>query len=376
MTGLPTPRRRGPRAVPTHFAELPLPQRAAAVTELGLPAFRADQVSRHYFTHYLADPSQMTDLSAAQRETLSPLLPKLITQRQCLVTDDGMTRKYLWEMGDGSLVESVLMRYPKRTTLCISSQVGCGMGCPFCATGGLGLTRNLTAGEMLEQVREAAAAAQDDAWPGGQNGEGHLTNVVFMGMGEPLANFKSLQTTLERIIAPAPEGFGISPRNLTVSTVGLAPRITKLAELDLGVTLAVSLHAPDDELRNELVPMNLRYPLPEVLDAAWGFFQKTGRRVSIEYALMRDVNDQAWRAQMLADKLNAYGHGWVHVNPIPLNSIPGSKYDASRPEVMNKFVETLVNSGIATSMRDTRGSKIDGACGQLAAGITKEDARK
>jgi 23S rRNA (adenine2503-C2)-methyltransferase len=199
-------------------------------------------------------------------------------------------------------------------------------------------------------------------------GPGRLSNVVFMGMGEPMANYKAVIGAIRRMVAPAPDGLGMSARNITLSTVGLVPRIKQLTEEGIPVTLAVSLHAPDDELRDTLVPINTRFKVDEVVDAAWEYAKKTKRRVSIEYAMMRDINDQAWRADLLADVLQARGDwGWVHVNLIPLNPTPGSKWTASRREDEREFVRRLEAKGISTTVRDTRGSDIDGACGQLAA---------
>ena len=188
-----------------------------------------------------------------------------------------------------------------------------------------------------------------------------------MGMGEPLANYKAVIASVRRMVDPAPSGFGLSARNITVSTVGLVPAMRKLADEKIPVTLALSLHAPDDELRDELIPINSRWKVGEALDAARHYFEVTGRRVSIEYALIRDMNDHAWRAQLLADELIKRGRGWVHVNPIPLNPTPGSIWTASDPGVEAEFVATLRDAGIPTTVRDTRGSDIDGACGQLAA---------
>lgn len=366
-----TPARRG--KAPTHLADLDGPAAREAVGELGLPAFRANQLARHYYGRKEAELEQMSDLSAGDREKLRPLLPQLITPVMTQKADGGLTLKHLWKLYDGVEVESVLMRYPKRITLCVSSQAGCGMGCPFCATGQLGLTRNLSAAEIIEQVRQAARLAESGALKGGP---GHLSNLVFMGMGEPLANYKALLRALHAISAPSPDGFGISARNLTVSTVGLVPQIDKLASEGLPVTLAVSLHAPDDELRDELIPMNSRFKVGQLLDAAYRYFQTTGRRVSIEYALIKDMNDHAWRAQLLADELNARGRGWAHVNPIPLNPTPGSIWTASTARVTQTFVETLRQAGISTTLRDTRGSDIDGACGQLAARAQELAAKK
>jgi 23S rRNA (adenine2503-C2)-methyltransferase len=190
-----------------------------------------------------------------------------------------------------------------------------------------------------------------------------------MGMGEPMANYRAVIGAVRRMVDPAPAGLGMSARNITVSTVGLVPAIDKLAAEGIPVTLAVSLHAPDDELRDELIPINSRWKVGELLDAARRYFDATGRRVSIEYALIKDMNDHAWRAQLLADELNARGRGWVHVNPIPLNPTPGSIWTASERDVEQEFVDTLRRAGIPTTVRDTRGSDIDGACGQLAAEV-------
>ena len=362
------PRRAMP---PRHFADLDDDARVAAVTELGLPAFRAKQLANQYFGRLTADPAAMTDLPAAVRaQVADALFPALLTPARQVECDAGETRKTWWRAVDGTTFESVSMRYPGRdgsagrATVCISSQAGCGMACPFCATGQLGLTRNLSTAEIVEQVRLAAAASRDGALPGGST---RLTNVVFMGMGEPLANYGAVLAAVRRMVEPPPAGLGLSARNVTVSTVGLVPAIDRLAGEGIPVTLALSLHAPDDELRSELVPINTRYGVDEALDAAHRYFRATGRRVSIEYALIRDVNDHAWRAGLLAEKLLARGRGWVHVNPIPLNPTPGSKWTASEPGVEEEFVARLRQAGIPTTIRDTRGRDIDGACGQLAA---------
>jgi 23S rRNA (adenine2503-C2)-methyltransferase len=195
-----------------------------------------------------------------------------------------------------------------------------------------------------------------------------VSNVVFMGMGEPLANYKAVVGAVRRLTEPAPSGLGMSARGVTVSTVGLVPRINQLADLGIPVTLALSLHAPDDELRNELVPINTRFSVDQAVDAAWNYARVTKRRVSIEYAMMRGINDQGWRADLLADVLQARGDwGWVHVNLIPLNPTPGSRWTASDPADSAEFVRRLEARGIPTTVRDTRGREIDGACGQLAA---------
>jgi 23S rRNA (adenine2503-C2)-methyltransferase len=350
---------------PRHLADLGLPERRVAVTELGERPFRADQLSRQYFSRLADDPDEMTDLpQSARRGLAEALLPRLLTAERELVCDDGTTRKTLWRAFDGAYVESVLMRYPSRVTMCVSSQAGCGMACPFCATGQAGLTRNLSTAEIVEQVVAGARALARDQVPGGP---GRVSNVVFMGMGEPLANYRNVLGAVRRLTGPPPDGLGISQRSVTVSTVGLVPAISRLAAEGLSVTLAVSLHAPDDEARDELVPVNRRWKVAEVLDAAWAFAGVTGRRVSIEYALIRDVNDQAWRADLLGSLLA--GH-LAHVNLIPLNPTPGSRWTASLPGVQEEFVARLEAHGVPVTVRDTRGREIDGACGQLAAGAS------
>nr|WP_245601796.1 23S rRNA (adenine(2503)-C(2))-methyltransferase RlmN [Hamadaea tsunoensis] len=347
---------------PRHLADLDLAARRTAVAGLGEKEFRATQLSTHYFARFERDPAGMTDIPVAARDKLAAdLLPHLLTAVRELACDDGATRKALWRLHDGSLVESVLMGYPDRVTVCVSSQAGCGMACPFCATGQAGLTRNLSTAEIVDQVVYLAGLAAAGGVPGSPN---RLSHVVFMGMGEPLANYPRVIEAVRRLTAPAPEGLGLSQRHITVSTVGLVPAMRKLAEEDLSVTLALSLHAPDDELRDELVPVNQRWKVAEVLDAAWAYAHRTGRRVSIEYAMIRDVNDHPWRAdllgRLLAGKL-------AHVNLIPLNPTPGSKWDASPKPVEREFVRRLRAAGVPTTVRDTRGREIDGACGQLAA---------
>ena len=355
---------------PRHFADLDAGEQAAAITELGLPAFRAKQVANQYYGRLQADPQQMTDLPAAVRDSVShALFPPLLSVVREVQCDAGDTRKTLWRGHPGgpagATFESVLMRYPDRNTVCISSQAGCGMACPFCATGQGGLTRNLSTAEIVEQVRAAAVAVRDLPREGPSGGR--LSNVVFMGMGEPLANYARVVAAVRRITAAPPDGFGISARSVTVSTVGLAPAIRKLADEHLGVTLAVSLHTPDDELRDTLVPVNNRWKVSEVLDAARYYGDLTGRRVSIEYALIRDINDQPWRADLLGSLLHRSLGPLAHVNLIPLNPTPGSKWDASPKPVEREFVRRVRAKGVSCTVRDTRGREIAAACGQLAA---------
>jgi 23S rRNA (adenine2503-C2)-methyltransferase len=235
------------------------------------------------------------------------------------------------------------------------------MNCPFCATGQAGLTRNLSCAEIVEQVMAGARMLNAGLVAGGP---GRVSNVVFMGMGEPLANYRATMDAVRRLTEPSPSGLGISARSVTVSTVGLIPAMTRLTEEHIPVTLALSLHAPDDELRNTLVPLNTKYSVDEVLSAAWTYADATGRRVSIEYALIHEINDQPWRARLLGSMLKGK---LVHVNVIPLNPTPGSKWTASTPEAERAFVRTLEDHNVNVTVRDTRGREIDGACGQLAA---------
>ena len=352
---------------PRHLADLELPERRQWLTELGHSGFRADQLSRHYFERLETDVAQMTDLPAKDRERLvASVLPTLLTPVRTLTCDAGATVKNVVRLHDGSLVESVLMRYPGRTTMCVSSQAGCGMNCPFCATGQAGLTRNLSCAEIVEQVMAGARMLDAGLVAGGS---GRVSNVVFMGMGEPLANYRATMGAVRRLTEPSPEGLGISARSITVSTVGVVPAMARLTEEGIPVTLALSLHAPDDELRDTLVPLNTRYPVREVLEAAWVYAAVSGRRVSIEYALIRDINDQEWRAHLLGSLLKGK---LVHVNVIPLNPTPGSQWTASTPAAEHAFVRKLEDHGVNVTVRDTRGREIDGACGQLAASSSEE----
>lgn len=410
---------------PTHLADLTLDARIARAKELGIAGYRAKQLSVHYFQHYTSDPQQMTDLPAETRQQLvEEFMPPLLTEVRRLRTDDGATIKFLWRLFDGAMVESVLMRYRNRITLCISSQCGCGMNCPFCATGQNGLTRNMSTAEIVDQIVQAnrviaageldpptaaelaeetdhaglgeeadddagaSAAQRSDAQnsepqispvkqgqsarqgassSGSGVGPQRVSNIVFMGMGEPLANYKRVMNAVRRMVSPAPEGLGMSARGITLSTVGLVPAIKKLADENVPITFALSLHAPDDELRDEMIPVNSRWKADEAIAAARYYYETTGRRVSIEYALIKDMNDHPWRADLLAQKLNARGRGWVHVNPIPLNPTPDSVWTSSEPDVMDEFIRRLNDAGVPTTLRDTRGKEIDGACGQLAA---------
>ncbi len=302
---------------PRHLADLTREQARAAVAELGHPAFRADQLARHFYAG-VGDPAAMTDLPAAVRADLvEAMLPGLLTVVRHQSADGGRTRKTLWRLHDGALVESVLMRYPDRATVCISSQAGCGMACPFCATGQGGLTRNLSAAEIIGQAVAAAAAMASGEIPAGRAGCPTWSSWAWASRWRTTTGCAPPSTRC----SPGAPRAGLAQRSVTVSTVGLVPAIHRLTEEGLNVTLAVSLHAPDDELRDTLVPVNTRWNVTEVLEAADAYARRTGRRYSIEYALIRDVNDQPFRADLLGRRL---AKRLAHVNLIPLNPTPGA----------------------------------------------------
>lgn len=329
---------------------------------MGEAPFRAEQAARDYFAH--GDAASLGGLPAGLRARLrAALLPRLLTPARSVGCDGGATRKTVWRLHDGALVESVLMRYPDRVTVCVSSQAGCAMGCPFCATGQAGLQRNLSTAEIVAQVVEGAASAARGELAGGP---ARLDHVVFMGMGEPLANAERVIAACRRLCEPAPHGAGLSQRNLTVSTVGVVPGIERLAQAGLKVTLALSLHAAEDDLRDRLVPVNQRWPVREVLAAALRYAERTGRRLSVEYALIDGVNDGPAQAEALAGLLTGRG---VHVNLIPLNPTAGTSWRASLPASQRGFVRRLRAAGVTTTVRDTRGREIAGACGQLAGAV-------
>ncbi|MTV23913.1 23S rRNA (adenine(2503)-C(2))-methyltransferase RlmN [Nitriliruptoraceae bacterium ZYF776] len=338
------------------------------LAELGQPAYRARQVHA-WLVRGVDDPGEMTDLPTALRAALeqrfAPARPELVAHA---VADDGHTHKLLLRYPDGESIETVLMLYPGRATVCISTQAGCAMGCPFCATGQLGFRRQLGAGEVVRQVVVADAALRsgaiaDEHLP--EDAPDHVTNVVFMGMGEPLANLPATLATVRWLHDP--DGFRLSARGITVSTVGLVPGIEKLADLGLPLTLAVSLHAATDELRDELVPINRSHPLRELEDAVRRYRDRTNRRVTIEWCLIGDVNDDAEQADRLAAiarRLRA------HVNVIPMNPTPGVRWREPSRTATSRFVTRVGDRGANVTLRDTRGRDADAACGQLLADYT------
>jgi len=295
-------------------------------------------------------PSEMTDLPLALRDRLEAALPPALTAVTRQTADGGDTVKWLWSLHDGSQVESVLMAYPDRVTVCVSTQAGCAMGCSFCATGQGGFRRHLTAGEIVEQVVAATRAARPR----------RLSRVVFMGMGEPLANYDRTWSAIGRIH----DDLGLSARHLTVSTVGLVPGIRRMATEPLPVNLAVSLHAANDALRDDLVPINRRYPLTELQRACGDYVEATGRRLSLEWALIDGVNDRDGDVGELAAFARPLG---AHVNLIPLNPTPGYPVRGTPRRRVRAFRDQLVDAGVNATIRATRGVEIDAACGQLAA---------
>jgi 23S rRNA (adenine2503-C2)-methyltransferase len=318
------------------------------------PSYRVDQLRDWLYRTPVLDASDMTNLPSALREQIAAShWPFTVEVEQ--VADGDTTRKWLFRAHDGAAIEAVLMGYPRRATLCISSQAGCALGCTFCATGQFGFERHLEPGEIVAQVAYAQAFLRQIGMPGVPD---HLTNIVFMGMGEPLANYRRVRESIRRMI----EVMGISARSITVSTVGVVPGIRRLADEPWPVYLAVSLHAADDELRSSLVPINRRYPIQELESAAWEYFEKKGRRVSIEWTMMDGVNDtldQADKLAAIARRLRA------HVNLIALNPTPLSPERASSKLHIDEFAGALKQRGVNVTVRDTRGRSIDAACGQL-----------
>ena len=321
----------------------------------GQPAFRLKQVWEGLYTQF-AEPSQILTLPGAVREVLATGFPNSLHLTTASVSDKGDTIKFLWSLADGGHpIETVLMHYKERATVCVSTQAGCAMACGFCATGQAGFTRHLTVGEIVEQVvyaaRESAKRKQ------------RLANVVFMGMGEPLANEEAVWGAVERIHGD----IGLSARHLTISTVGIVPGIRKLATRPLPVNLAVSLHAARDVLRDELVPINKRYPINELMQACRDYLDNKNRRISFEWAMIDGINDQPRDARELAQLCGQLTPS-AHVNLIPLNPTPGWPTKGTSAAGVRAFAQQLEDLGVNVTVRRNRGTDIDAACGQLAAG--------
>jgi len=313
------------------------------------PSYRLDQIWDGIHARG-TELDELSNVPKALRQKLAELLPLGLTPDTESVSDGGETVKWLWKLHDGYQIETVLMHYEDRTTVCVSSQAGCAMGCGFCATGQSGFDRHLSVGEIVEQVVRARRTSAPR----------RVNNIVFMGMGEPFANYDRTWAAVERIHGD----LGMGARHITISTVGVVPGIERLAQEALPVNLAVSLHAANDDLRDELVPINRQYPLLHLVDACERYIEAKNRRLSFEWALIDGVNDQPVDAQELAvlcRRLRA------HVNLIPLNPTPGYLTRGTPPDRVRAFRDQLENYGVNATIRNTRGTEIDAACGQLRA---------
>ena len=321
---------------------------------VGQPRYRVDQVWSGLYER-LAEPDDLTNLPKPLRSELNELLPTALTPVTESVSNNGDTVKFLWELDGGSRIETVLMLYRDRATVCISSQAGCAMACGFCATGQAGFTRHLTTGEIVEQVVRASRRARSN--------ERRVSNIVYMGMGEPMANEATVWESVERIHGD----LGLSARHITISTVGILPGIRSLAHRPLPVNLAVSLHAANDQLRDELVPINKRYPIDDLIEACQDYLAVKNRRVSFEWAMIDGVNDRDRDAAELAALCRRL-RPRAHVNLIPLNPTPGYPTRGSSLKRVHEFRDLLETLGANATVRQNRGTEIDAACGQLAAG--------
>jgi 23S rRNA (adenine2503-C2)-methyltransferase len=337
----------------TGFYDLPFDTLKERLTELGAPGYRAQQMFDWGYDKMVEDYGEMANVPGSLQATFGEDMPfrtmKMVSEQ---VTDNGDTHKLLYETFDGQLVETVLMLYPDRATVCVSCQVGCAVGCAFCATGLGGLTRSLSAGEIVQQTVDAARQAKKL--------DRQLTNLVMMGMGEPLQNYAETMKFIN--IIHDPRGLNFGARRITISTSGIVPRIDALADEPYQVNLAVSLHAPNNELRSTLVPINNRWPVEDLLAACDRFIAKTGRRVSFEYALMNGINNSDEIARELGQLLRGR---LCHVNVIPFNPVDVLHFERPNAEVIERFANIVRESGIPTTVRYSRGVEIDAACGQL-----------
>ncbi|MGB6464313.1 MAG: 23S rRNA (adenine(2503)-C(2))-methyltransferase RlmN [Nitrosotalea sp.] len=334
------------------------------VTSMGQPRYRADQLLRMLYHEFPKDMSSMRQLPAEMRNALASAGYTIGSANEIhrVVSEDGQTTKLLLKLGDGTLIETVLMQYRKgnsrpRSTICVSTQVGCQMGCTFCATGQMGFERNLKAEEIVAQVLHFASVLQER--------EEHVTNIVFMGMGEPLANYAETIRAV-RLLTHA-RAFGLGQRHVTISTVGIMKGIDRLADEDLQIGLAISLHAPNDELRRKLVPTAGPHSVKDLISATRSYFKKTGRRVTLEYALIDGVNDSPEIAADLAMLLKGNG---AHVNLIPVNPTAGG-FKRPRWKRITEFEHVLRESDVNCTVRVEKGSEISAACGQLRTDVTK-----
>jgi 23S rRNA (adenine2503-C2)-methyltransferase len=343
--------------------DLDLEEITTLLREWNEPGYRAKQIWQGLYQHFYDSPEQFTNLSKSLREKLGPLFISPIKPRLYLDSSDGQTRKTLFELRDGQVIEAVLMRYDpdtftgrSRRTLCISTQAGCAMGCVFCATGQMGFKRHLSSGEIIAQVMYYARMLRQE--------NENVTNIVLMGMGEPFHNYDNTMKAIDRLNAP--DGYHFGARRFTISTVGLVPMIRRFADEKRQVNLAISLHAADDESRVSMLPINKKYKIDEVLDACRYYVSQTGRRVTIEWALIQGVNDTPEVARKLASRLKGL---LCHVNAIPLNPTTGYQGRATDRQRAALFRETLEQAGIPCTIRMKRGIDIQAGCGQLAGAV-------
>lgn len=334
--------------------DLTFPELTSLLNDWDEPAYRARQLWQGLYQQFWNSPELFTNFPTSLRSQLAEKIQfKVLAPVSTLNSSDGQTVKTLFRLQDGKGIEAVLMRYEKRNTLCISTQVGCAMGCVFCATGQMGFKRHLSSGEIVAQVMYYARLLHDEA--------ASVTNIVVMGMGEPFHNYDNLMAAIDRLNEP--EGYNFGARRFTISTVGLVPAIRRFALEKRQVNLAISLHAADDNLRTSMLPVNKRYPIDELLDACREYVAMTGRRISFEWALVNGVNDTPEQARLLARKLKGL---LCHVNAIPLNPTRGYSGQATTRERADKFKEILEQSGIPCTIRLRRGIDIQAGCGQLA----------
>ena len=327
--------------------------------EQGQPAFRGKQIFQ-WFSRGVESVEEMTNLPKALREKIArecAFTPPVVERKQVSNLDG--TIKYLWRLADGNCIETVLMRYHHGNSVCISSQVGCAMGCAFCASTQGGLVRRLRPSEMLDQV---LFTSLDSGMP--------ISHIVLMGIGEPLDNFDTVMRFLE--LVNSPQGLNLSMRHISLSTCGLVPKIRLLAEKKLQLTLSVSLHAPSDEIRGTIMPVNRAYNVDTLLEACRDYYEKTGRRISFEYAMIRDVNDTPQCAKLLLKKLKGLP---AHVNLIPLNEVEGSPLHPSTRQTVQQFQKLLEDGGVTATVRRTLGGDIDASCGQLRRNYEKNQAK-
>ncbi|MBA3533752.1 MAG: 23S rRNA (adenine(2503)-C(2))-methyltransferase RlmN [Ardenticatenales bacterium] len=349
-------------ATKTNLYNLTRDEMESFVLSLGEPRFRTKQIWHWLYRPLVTSFEEMGNLPKALREKLAEHATLgTLTEVAEIHSTDGHTQKWLLDLPDHEKIEAVLMEYDVRNTACISVQVGCAYACAFCATGRMGLIRNLEAGEIVSQIVHVERELRRDGPPEGDHA---LTNIVFMGMGEPLANYND---TIKAVtILNDHEGLNIGARRMTLSTVGLVPAIRRLAEENIQVNLAVSLHSPIDEIRSELVPINRQYPIAELMDAVRQYIATTGRRITFEYAMINEVNDTPEQAHALGRLIRGM---LAHVNLIPLNPVPGSPWPASDPKRIDEFVGILRSYGVNATVRMRRGIDVAAGCGQLYAAV-------